>query len=151
MYKGQAAHKKNRLTPQEEQTPVAQRRCETTEDDRFIRKAHIKIDFDVLNAQVPVSYKASARLGVAGDYTLWGIVACLGLFSDPPDEADSVLKGIGFIRPLDGLSLYTLYAPNLPARAPYETVADIVAARLDQALAHETLEDLLEALRTEHR
>jgi len=114
-----------------------------TDDKRFIRKAHVTVDFDILNAKMGAIQKTEERRKAAKILTLWGMFSCLGLFSEPTEEVESLLKSSREITPLDGLSLYTLYDPNLPARAPYEAVADKIAERIDQALAHESLESLV--------
>jgi len=114
------------------------------DDKRFIHTAHIEIDFDVLNAKFGDLQKTSERRKAAETFTLWGLVSCLGLFSRPPREADSLLRASREITPLDGLSLYTLYDPDVPAGAPYEAVADKVVARIDQALTYGSLESLVE-------
>jgi len=145
-YKGRLERKiKDKpVLSEEENSSFAWHSLETTEDKRFIRKAFIEIDFDLLNVNLGDSLKISKRREIASVLSLWGVVACLGLLSDPPEEIESILTSSDHITPLDGLSLYVLYDPNLPAAASYTVVADKIAARIDQALKHERLDTLIQ-------
>ena len=145
-YKGQLARttQPTSLPTDIEKTSSAMWSVTFTKDKRFIRKAHITVDFDILNAKIGAIQKIEHRHKITEALTLSAIFACLGFFSKPSEEVDSLLlRSTRYITPLDGLSLYTLYDPNLPARAPYEAVADKIAERIDQALAHESLESLV--------